>query len=204
MYITDVKKIQPFKKRLLHFDYLNTAAITAEIDIVSNLLKMTISDSEKNQYKKTIRYLSKLHKKQPIRAQAIIKKEDKILFLKCFGKRHLDIFYCLPGGALSEGESSHTALDREIYEELGASLHIIHQYPSIYDYSDHDFYLRYDSFLCELDGILAKNHKAIEENTEILELVWIDIESLIEKSLDDDMFFHTVPSMQEIYTLLKP
>lgn len=68
---------------------------------------------------------------------AIIRHEGKILITRRFDHVHLPGFWEFPGGKVEKNEPFHTALEREIREELGVTIQIAdelfsveHQYPT--------------------------------------------------------------------------
>lgn len=56
--------------------------------------------------------LTRLKEKLPIRVQALIIHDKKLLVIKCFGKRLKDIFYTIAGGSIHLDETHEEALKR--------------------------------------------------------------------------------------------
>ena len=57
---------------------------------------------------------------------AIIEREGRVLLARRPCSKHLGGLWEFPGGKIESGETSALALQREIQEELGASLHLTH------------------------------------------------------------------------------
>ena len=66
---------------------------------------------------------------------AIIRRDEKILITRRFDNVHLPGLWEFPGGKVESGESLTHALEREIFEELGITIRVEHEYFTI----DHDY-----------------------------------------------------------------
>ena len=100
---------------------------------------------------------------------AVIKQQDKILAAKrSYGA--LKGFWEFPGGKVQVDEQPEKALQREIKEEMNASLQI-EQYFTTIEYDYPDFHMIMDCYICTADNIeLNKNvHN---------ELKWLNLQNL--------------------------
>jgi len=90
--------------------------------------------------------------KERISAVAIIKKDNKILFLKRFSyDRSFPNIYCLPGGKVDGGEEIKTALYREVKEETDLDV-ISDEYIGYHEFSNETTNYEMHMFICEVKG----------------------------------------------------
>lgn len=100
---------------------------------------------------------------------AIIKQQDKILAAKRnYGT--LKGFWEFPGGKVQAGEQPEKALQREIKEEMNASLQI-EQYFTTIEYDYPDFHMIMDCYICTADNI--ELNKNVHD-----ELKWLNLQNL--------------------------
>lgn len=104
------------------------------------------------------------------RVSVLIKKENKVLFIKRT-KNNRPIYYVLPGGGVEPGETCNEAATREVKEELGISIDIL-ETKSIGVNDGRDSFLVIASI--EKNGIprWIEHHKQEEHNT--YEIEWIN------------------------------
>lgn len=94
-------------------------------------------------------------------AQAAVVRNNKILLVKQKVKRG-DIVWNFPGGGVEEGESFEDACIREVKEETGYDVKIIHL---LYKGIDKQ------SFYCEV----VKGDLLVEDDEDILDVRWVDL-----------------------------
>lgn len=119
------------------------------------------------------------------RVSAIIRNNNKILLHHNIGKGH----YTLPGGRVKSGESSITALQREIKEEMGFDTEYVRPISLIENFfhanSDyHEILITHELRLVDKNLYKLPRYEAIEEAKKgKLEFIWMDIDDLSEEIL---------------------
>jgi A/G-specific adenine glycosylase len=97
---------------------------------------------------------------------AIIRRDGKILLAKRPAEGLLGGMWEFPGGKVEAGESLTSALQREIYEELGTKIRVGKSF-GVYRHAYTHFRITLHAFLCELDG--GQPPRPLEAE----ELVWV-------------------------------
>lgn len=102
-------------------------------------------------------------------SRAIIKNKDQVLLLY---SKALD-YYMLPGGRIEKGESPKECVIREVTEETGLTVNVLHQSLTIKEYYlDSSWESHF--FVCELDDVLIKNQCLTDEEKDLnIEMIWM-------------------------------
>ena len=153
--------------------------------------------------KKDISYYNEDAKfKFNFRVAVIANKDNKILLQKC----DKDPYYYLIGGRVSLGESTLTAVKREVYEETGivvrnSELNLINIVENFFVYNEVKFH--------ELLFIYKLNNKELLEKDDFKTLdkensynVWIDIDKLNELDVRPEIIKDTYNSTDIINTII--
>ncbi|MGM0790047.1 MAG: NUDIX hydrolase [Bacillota bacterium] len=126
-----------------------------------------------------------------IRAIAIcvFRKNDSILVAEGFDKVKQDYFYRPIGGGIEFGEKSTEALEREVFEEIGANVrNLIHlgTLENIFTYNGiprHEFVFVYDGEFVDASFYQKPSFMGLEDNGEEFKLMWKSINELRDKGL---------------------
>ena len=122
--------------------------------------------------------------------KAIIKEENKILFIKQKAKDTGESFYILPGGGQDGGETFTDTIKRECLEELGIEINVdkivlIREYIG----KNHEFAYKHANthqieymFLCSLKTMVDLS-KATHMDPEQIGYEWIDILEIKNKNI---------------------
>ena len=120
------------------------------------------------------------------RVAALIKNKNKILTHHTIGKDH----FTLPGGRVKAGESSITALRREIKEEMGFDIEYVRPVSLIENFFEmknnnyHELLFTHEVKFKNEELYKLSRYEAIEEEKKgKLEFVWMDIDKLNDRIL---------------------
>jgi 8-oxo-dGTP diphosphatase len=108
---------------------------------------------------------------------AIIERDGRVLAAQRSEAMSMSLKWEFPGGKLEDGEDPAACLIREIREELGVDVRILHALsPVLHDYGTWTIELL--PFICEITsgGIVLHEHRAItwKEPRQLLDLDWPD------------------------------
>jgi len=115
-----------------------------------------------------------MNKFQPV-VLAVIKKQDKYLFtLRVDKHKDLDGKWQIPGGAVEFGEIPIVALHREVKEELGIEVNVLHNNPHVETILRKKWQGILLCFLCEMKDITSR----IILNEEATDWKWMSLDEL--------------------------
>jgi len=111
---------------------------------------------------------------QPV-ALAVIKQQDKYLFtLRVDKHKDLNNKWQIPGGGVEFGETPIDALHREVKEELGIEVTILHENPQVKTIVRNKWQGILLCYLCEMKDVRA----TIVLNKEATKWKWMDLQTL--------------------------
>lgn len=129
------------------------------------------------------------------RVSALIRNGNKILVHHSIGKNH----YTLPGGRVKSGETSITALQREVKEEMGFDteyirpVSLIENFFYANDKKYHELLFTHELRFKDKSLYNLSRYEAIEaEKKNKLEFLWIDIDKLNENILLPKMMYKVI------------
>lgn len=121
-------------------------------------------------------------------ACAIIEHDGKVLAAQRSARMRLPLKWEFPGGKLYHGESSAACLVREVREELGVTVEVLHPLPP-HEHRYDDFAVRLHPFVCRYDGaaLVLHEHAAVRwlAAEQLLELDWAEADIPIIRSYLD-------------------
>lgn len=114
-----------------------------------------------------------------------VRKACRAVLANCEGKIALlyvskNNYHKLPGGGVEGEESLHTALKREIIEEVGSQIDIMDEIGLVIEYRNKHELLQFSySYFCKVVGEIGTPKYTNQEIDSDLQLIWIGIEEAI-------------------------
>ena len=140
-----------------------------------------------------------------VRAVAVIKSDNKILFQK----RKQDKFWALPGGKIMVGEKGRDTIDRELKEELAISKFEVLNCNSVSEYfftfdglKIHQYIFSYIVNVDSDEWIMKEKDEfdGIEEN-ENLVFQWVDLKNIGEALIKPDFLKEQLCNLSDTNTM---